>query len=72
MGAFRRIAIMIDPRCPESNGFGGWSKFSFFSAEPQAGVVIQTSVVGELEYDATSRGRSVHIGFHRKVISQKK
>ena len=31
-----------------------------------------TGVVGELEFDAKSRGRSVHIGFHRKVISQKK
>ena len=30
------------------------------------------TVVGKLEFDAKSRGRSVHIGFPRKVISQEK
>ena len=29
-------------------------------------------VVGKLKFDAKSRGRSVHIDFHRKMISQKK
>ena len=34
-------------------------------------VFFATLVVYKPEFDAESRGRSVHIVFHRKVISQK-
>ena len=34
-------------------------------------MVAAMLVVGKPEYDAKAAGRSVHIVFHRKVISQK-